>query len=207
MLPPQNLISLPYLNKSSHFSSIILASNSPRRKKLLEKIGITFEIIPSSVDEDFSVDLSPVDFAKHYAEKKANFISSKYPRSLVIGADTIVVCNNSILGKPLDNEDAFSMLEKLSGNTHTVITGVSLQLYINSISKTFYSKTDVTVKNLSREEIQYYIENYKPLDKAGSYGIQEWFSVYVEKIEGCYFNVMGLPLSKLYKEMGNIIIG
>ena len=198
---------MPYLNKSSHFSRIILASNSPRRKKLLEKIGITFEIISSSIDEDFSVDLSPVDFAKHYAEKKAKFISSKHPRSLVIGADTIVVYNNSILGKPLDIEDAFSMLEKLSGNTHTVITGVSLQLSINSISKTFYSKTDVTIKNLSREEIQYYIENYKPLDKAGSYGIQEWFSVYVEKIEGCYFNVMGLPLSKLYKEMGNIIIG
>ena len=207
MVPPQNLISLPYLNNSSRTSSIVLASSSPRRKKLLEQIGITFDIIPSSIDEDFSVELSPVDFAKHYAEKKAKFISSKYPKSLVIGADTIVVYKNSILGKPLDFEDAFSMLENLSGNTHSVITGVSLQLSLDSISKTFYSKTDVTIKNLSKQEIRFYIENYKPFDKAGSYGIQEWFSVCVEKIEGCYFNVMGLPLSKLYKELGNIIVG
>ncbi len=205
MKPSPNSTGLPFLNNQENFPRIILASGSPRRKSLLEQMGITFDVIPSSIQEDLSRRLNPQKFVEYYADEKAKNVSRKNPNSLVIGADTVVVFNDSILGKPSTVDEAFSMLSLLSGNTHSVFTGVSLQWLQKSISHTFHSKTDVTIKIISKEEIEFYIENHAPFDKAGSYGIQDWFSVCVKKINGCYFNVMGLPLNKLYTELKNVI--
>jgi septum formation protein len=199
------LIGLPFLNNPEQFPRIILASVSPRRKSLLKQMGLEFDVIPSSVNEDFSLQLSAHKFAEYYAQEKAKDVGQENHNSLVIGADTIVVLKNKILGKPSSYEEAYFMLSSLSGNVHSVITGVSLQWVQNSISHTFHSKTEVTLKTLSKEEIEFYIENYKPYDKAGSYGIQDWFSVCVDKIDGCYFNVMGLPLNKLYNELETVL--
>ena len=186
---------------------IILASNSPRRKSLLELIDLKFDIIPSSVHEDFNINLKPIDFAKHYANLKALDVAEKYPKHLVIGADTIVVLDDAIFGKPADEDDSKAMLKKLSDRTHTVITGVSLVWQKKNIIDTFFEKTKVTFQNLTDEQIQFYIENYHPLDKAGSYGIQDWFAVCVKKIDGCFYNVMGMPLSNFYNHFTKIING
>ena len=197
----QKSIGLPFLNNLKQKPKIILASGSPRRRELLAQMGITFEVMTSSVYEDFSINKTPNKFVEFYAEEKAKEISMKNSESIVIGADTVVVLNGNILGKPNSFDEAFSMLSNLSNCVHSVYTGVSLQWIQKSISNTFHSKTDVTVKTLTIEEIEYYIEAYNPFDKAGSYGIQDWFSVCVKKIEGCYFNVMGLPLNRLYTEL------
>ena len=117
---------------------------------------------------------------------------------IIIGADTIVCIDNKILGKPKDKKDSVKMLKKLSGNTHKVITGVSIACYKENIFKTFSETTKVVVKNIPMNQITYYVNNFKTLDKAGSYGIQDFFSVWIEKINGCYYNVMGLPISKFY---------
>ena len=184
---------------------IILASNSPRRKSLLELIDLQFKVIASSVHEDFNIDLNPIEFAKHYANLKALDIAQKYPDSLVIGADTIVVLDEEIIGKPKDENDSKLMLRKLSGRTHTVITGVSLVWKENNIVDTFNEETKVTFQHLTDKQIQFYIDNYNPLDKAGSYGIQDWFAVCVKKIDGCFYNVMGMPLSNFYNRFSKII--
>jgi septum formation protein len=186
---------------------IILASNSPRRKSLLELIDLPFKVIASSVHEDFNIDLKPIEFAKHYANLKALDVAKKYPNSLVIGADTIVVLDDEIIGKPINEDDSKAMLRKLSGKTHTVITGISLVWQEKNIEDTFFEKTKVTFQNLTDEQIQFYIDNYRPFDKAGSYGIQDWFAVCVKKIDGCFYNVMGFPLSKFYTHFTNIIKG
>ena len=186
---------------------IILASNSPRRKSLLELIDLPVKVIASSVHEDFNINLKPTEFAKHYAHLKAQDIAEKHPNFLVIGADTIVVLDNEIIGKPTDEEDSKLMLKKLSGRTHAVITGVSLVWQDKNILDIFNKKTDVTFQELTDEQIQYYIENYHPLDKAGSYGIQDWFAVCVKKIDGCFYNVMGMPLSNFYNHLMKIING
>ena len=186
---------------------IILASNSPRRKSLLELIDLPFKVIASSVHEDFNINLKPTEFAKHYAHLKAQDIAEKHPNSLVIGADTIVVLDNEIIGKPTDEEDSKLMLKKLSGRTHAVITGVSLVWQDKNILDIFNEKTDVTFQELTDEQIQYYVKYYHPLDKAGSYGIQDWFAVCVKKIDGCFYNVMGMPLSKFYSHFMKIING
>ena len=201
MKPLPNSIGWPFLNNQEQFPKIILASASPRRRSLLEQIGVKFEIIPSTIEEDISLTLKPDKFVEYYAEVKAKNVSRKNRDSLVIGADTVVVFNESILGKPGSFDEAYTMLSTLSGNTHSVYTGVSLQLINKSISHTFHAQTKVTFNNLRNKEIEFYIEHYKPYDKAGSYGIQDWFSVCVEKIDGCYFNVMGLPLNRLYTEL------
>lgn len=184
---------------------IILASNSPRRKNLLELIDLPFKVITSSVHEDFNIDLKPIEFAKHYANLKALDVADSNPDSLVIGADTIVVLDDEIIGKPVDENDSKAMLRKLSGRTHTVVTGVSLVWKENNIEDTFHEKTKVTFQKLTDEQIQYYVDNYHPLDKAGSYGIQDWFAVCVKKIDGCFYNVMGMPLSKFYQHFTKII--
>ena len=186
---------------------IILASNSPRRKSLLELIDLKFDVIPSSVHEDFNINLKPIDFAKHYANLKTLDVANKYPEHLVIGADTIVVLDEEIIGKPKDENNSKEMLRKLSGRTHTVITGVSLVWQKHNIVDTFNEETKVTFQNLTDEQIKFYIENYHPLDKAGSYGIQDWFAVCVKKIDGCFYNVMGMPLSKFYNHFTKIING
>jgi len=180
-------------------SSVILASKSPRRENILKQIGIDFEIIPSNVCEDPELNLGPRKFAQYWSEKKAKVISKKNKDKIVIGADTIVYLNGKILGKPKDKEESYKMLNNLSGKTHKVLTGVSIAFEEKNILRTFSQMTKVTVRDIPKNDILYYIDNYYTLDKAGSYGIQDWFSIWIKKIDGCYYNVMGLPLSIFYK--------
>jgi len=184
---------------------IILASGSPRRKQLLEQIDLEFEVVPSQIYEDFSLNFSPTDFVEYYAQEKAKDVANSYPDKWVIGADTIVVFESHILGKPKNEKDSFQMLKRLSGNTHQVITGVSIQNIKQDISDSFHERTNVTFNTLSDNIINYYIETYKPFDKAGSYGIQDWFSVCVNRIDGCFYNVMGFPLSSFYSHFIDLL--
>ena len=184
---------------------IILASGSPRRKQLLEQIDLEFEVVPSQIYEDFSLNLSPTDFVEYYAQEKAKDVANSYPDKWVIGADTIVVFESHILGKPKNEKDSFQMLKRLSGNTHQVITGVSIQNIKQNISDSFHERTNVTFNTLSNNIINYYIETYNPFDKAGSYGIQDWFSVCVNRIDGCFYNVMGFPLSSFYSHFIDLL--
>ena len=184
---------------------IILASGSPRRKQLLEQIDLEFEVVPSQIYEDFSLNLSPADFVEYYAQEKAKDVANSYLDKWVIGADTIVVFESHILGKPKNEKDSFQMLKRLSGNTHQVITGVSIQNIKQDISDSFHERTNVTFNTLSDNIINYYIETYKPFDKAGSYGIQDWFSVCVNRIDGCFYNVMGFPLSRFYSHFIDLL--
>ena len=181
---------------------VVLASNSPRRKELLSGLGIDYEVktLPD-IDESFPEGLSEVETATYIARAKADvYRTIMQPDELIITADTIVWLDGEVMGKPVDGEDARRMLRALSGKTHQVITGVCLTA-ING-QKAFATVTDVTFCGLSEEEIDYYVECYRPMDKAGSYGIQEWIGfVGVESISGSYFNVMGLPIQRLYTEL------
>ena len=181
---------------------VVLASNSPRRKELLLGLGIDYEVktLPD-IDESFPEGLTEVETATYIARAKADvYRNIMQPDELIITADTIVWLDGEVMGKPLDGEDARRMLRALSGKTHQVITGVCLTT-IDS-QKAFATVTDVTFCHLSEEEIDYYVERYRPMDKAGSYGIQEWIGfVGVESISGSYFNVMGLPIQRLYTEL------
>lgn len=181
---------------------VVLASNSPRRKELLSGLGIDYEVktLPD-IDESFPEGLSEVETATYIARAKADIYRTiMQPDELIITADTIVWLDGEVMGKPVDGEDARRMLRALSGKTHQVITGVCLTA-ING-QKAFATVTDVTFCGLSEEEIDYYVECYRPMDKAGSYGIQEWIGfVGVESISGSYFNVMGLPIQRLYTEL------
>ena len=189
----------------SKLTSNILASASPRRKDLLNQIGIDFSIIPSNINEDFRLNLPPEAFTEHWAREKALNISKDHPSSLIIGADTVVVLDGQILGKPKDDTGSKEMLLKLSGKTHEVITGISLIHIDSKIDITFNERTYVSINTLTINDILQYIRIYKPFDKAGSYGIQDGFSVHVGKINGCYYNVMGLPLSKFYSYYSEIL--
>lgn len=191
--------------KRMRSAAIVLASGSPRRKQLLEQIDLEFLVIPSQVHEDFDLDLSPEKFVEHYAKEKAKDIAKAHPDKWIIGADTIVVFNAEILGKPKDREDSFRMLKMLSGNTHQVFTGVSIQQSKMQVSDTFHEYTNVTFNTLDDMVISYYIDTYKPFDKAGSYGIQDWFSVCVNHIDGCFYNVMGFPLSMFYSRFSALL--
>ena len=181
---------------------VVLASNSPRRKELLSGLGIDYEVktLPD-IDESFPEGLSEVETATYIARAKADvYRTIMQPDELIITADTIVWLDGEVMGKPVDGEDARRMLRALSGKTHQDITGVCLTA-ING-QKAFATVTDVTFCGLSEEEIDYYVECYRPMDKAGSYGIQEWIGfVGVESISGSYFNVMGLPIQRLYTEL------
>ena len=184
----------------------ILASASPRRKDILNQIGIDFSVIPSNINEDFNLNLPPEAFTEHWAREKALNISKNHPRALIIGADTIVVLDGEIIGKPKDKNSSKKMLFKLSGKTHEVITGVSLIQIDSKIDMTFNARTFVSINTLSNNDISYYISKYNPYDKAGSYGIQDGFSVHINKIKGCYYNVMGLPVSKFYSYYSDIVV-
>ena len=181
---------------------VILASNSPRRKELLSGLGIDYEVktLPD-IDESFPEGLTEVETATYIARAKADaYRATMQADELIITADTIVWLDGEVMGKPVDEEDACRMLRALSGQTHQVITGVCLSTHDNQ--KAFATVTDVTFCSLSEEEITYYVERYRPMDKAGSYGIQEWIGfVGVESISGSYFNVMGLPIQRLYTEL------
>jgi len=185
--------------------SNILASSSPRRKSILEQIKFEFSVIPSNIHEDFNINLPPEAFTEHWAREKAKNIAKDNPQSLVIGADTVVILDDKILGKPKDNENSVKMLFNLSGKTHEVITGVSLININSKLDITFNERTLVSINTLSNEDIYNYINLYKPYDKAGSYGIQDGFSVHIEKIRGCYYNVMGFPVSKFYYHYNSIL--
>ncbi len=181
---------------------VVLASNSPRRKELLSGIDIEYEIktLPD-IDESFPDDLPKEQIAEFLAQKKAAaYAGMLSDNTLLITADTVVILNDEVLGKPIDKADAKQMLKKLSGNTHRVITGVCLTSKEKQVR--FSDTALVTFGQLSDEEIDYYVEKYNPRDKAGAYGVQEWIGyVAVEKIEGSYFNVMGLPIYKVYQAL------
>lgn len=181
--------------------NIILASKSPRRQNLLKELGFYFEIKTKEIEEIYPSHLKREQVALFLSELKANaFIEDLNSNDLVITSDTIVCLFDEIIGKPKDRQDAIKMLGKLSGNKHEVITAVT---FLSKEKKhTFYDVTEVYFKELSTEEIEYYIDKYEPFDKAGSYGIQEWIGyVAIEKINGSYFNVMGLPVKKVYDEL------
>ena len=181
---------------------VILASNSPRRKELLSGLGVDYEVKTlADVDESYPDGLSGEEIAKHIARGKAEAYRSLIQADeLVITADTIVWLDGTVMGKPKDEEEAKDMLMRLSGKTHQVITGVCLTTA--SMQKTFATVTDVTFATLTDEEVDYYVTRYQPMDKAGSYGVQEWIGfVGVENLSGSYFNVMGLPIQRLYTEL------
>lgn len=179
---------------------IILASASPRRQYLLREIGLEFIVDPPHIDESFPADMPVEKIPGYLAEKKAKELLPKITDEIVIASDTVVILEKKILNKPADRNEAITMLNFLSGNTHTVITAVCL------LSKTkidcFEDRTEVRFKKLSQEEIEFYVDNYKPYDKAGAYGAQDWIGmVAVEKISGSYFTVMGLPIHKVYERI------
>lgn len=187
-------------------NKIILASASPRRRKILEKAGVNFTVIPASGEEKISTSC-PEEAVQQLSSDKARSVAQSLDSSmhsvLVIGADTVVSFAGKILGKPRDEEDAVNTLESLQGNTHQVYTGVTVMERKDEIwmEHTFYEVTDVTFYPVSHEEILQYVKTKEPVDKAGSYAIQGLFGIYVKEIRGDYNNVVGLPVSRLFYEM------
>ena len=183
---------------------IILASNSPRRKELLAGLDVDFEVrVLKGIDESYPNNLPTKQIAQYISQKKAAAYRNTIAHDeLVITADTIVVLGDEVMGKPKDEADACRMLRELSGKTHQVITGVTLTTTEKQHS--FSVETDVTFKEFSEAEIVYYVKNYQPMDKAGSYGIQEWIGyIGVTSLQGSYFNVMGLPVQRIYEALKN----
>ncbi len=184
---------------------VILASNSPRRKELLSGLGIQYEVktLPG-IEETYPDTLKGADIPLYIAREKADaYLGMMQADELIITADTIVWLDGKVMGKPKDEEDARNMLRLLSGKTHEVITGVCLTT--REFQKCFSTVTQVTFAELTEDEIRYYVEHYRPMDKAGAYGIQEWIGfVGVQYIQGSYFNVMGLPVQRLYKELSKL---
>lgn len=181
---------------------IMLASNSPRRKELLAGLDVDFEVrVIKGIDESYPDSLPTTDIAEYISRKKANaYLQQLAADELLITADTIVVLGSEVMGKPHDEADACRMLRKLSGQTHQVITGVTLATNVRQQS--FSVVTDVTFKSFTDEEIDYYVSHYKPFDKAGAYGIQEWLGyIGVTALRGSYFNVMGLPVQRIYEAL------
>ena len=181
---------------------IVLASNSPRRKELLAGLDISYRVsVLPDIDESYPETLQGEEIPLYIAKKKAEAYKKQLTdRTLLITADTIVWLDGRVYGKPLDKTDARAMLHALSGKTHTVITGVSITTIDKEVS--FATSTEVSFALLTEEEIDYYVEKYSPLDKAGAYGIQEWIGyVGVTGLRGSYYNVMGLPIQRLYQEL------
>lgn len=181
--------------------SIILGSQSPRRKELFAGLNLPFRVEVREIDENFPAEMSAFEVPEFLAIQKAIPYKDDFKKNdLLITSDTIVLIDNKILGKPFDYKHAFEMLQLLSGRKHMVITGVCITTANKQV--TFSDRTDVFFKSLSPDEIDYYLTHYQPYDKAGSYGVQEWIGyVAIEKIEGSYFNVMGLPIQRLYEEL------
>ena len=177
--------------------SLILASKSPRRRYLLEQAGLKFSVIPSSIDESKIPLCSPETYVRILSEAKADDISKKYPEKWVIGADTIVLKNNDILGKPRSKDDARTMLKQLSGQVHQVLTGYAVCCKAKNKMFSETIKTDVLFKNLTHDEIEWYVHTREPFDKAGSYAIQGLGTFLVKSINGSYTNVVGLPVCEV----------
>lgn len=179
---------------------LVLASASPRRKFLLEQAGYAFSVRRPGSDEQFPADMPPEKVASFLAEQKASFFRKTIGDEIIITADTVVILDHVVLNKPTDGNDAVRMLESLSGRTHTVITGVCI--LSRERERIFDDTTYVTFRSLTRVEIDYYVKYYQPLDKAGAYGAQDWIGLTgVEKISGSYFNVMGLPVHRVYENL------
>ena len=188
------------IEKLKNFT-IILGSASPRRKQLLTELGIEFSIKTTQKEEKYPENLDGAEIAEFLAKQKAEVISKELTGNyLLITADTIVIQNNEILHKPKDKDEAQIILQNLSGKSHKVISGVCIKSAKKEV--VFSSETEVTFNKLSEDEILYYIENFKPFDKAGSYGIQQWIGyIGIEKIKGSYNNVVGLPTAELYQKL------
>lgn len=181
---------------------IILASNSPRRRELLAGLDLDFEVkVIKGIDESYPETMAPEKVAQYIAAKKADaYVPTIHEDDLVITADTVVIVDNDILGKPHDESEAKAMLRRISGRSHQVVTGVCL--VTKDKRREFSVSTDVTFRSLSESEIDYYVSHYRPFDKAGAYGIQEWIGyVGVTGLNGSYFNVMGLPVQRIYSEL------
>lgn len=181
---------------------VILASNSPRRKELLAGLGVDYEVrtLPD-VDESYPETLQGADIPLYIAKEKADaYVAMMQPGELMITADTIVWLDDKVLGKPWDREDALQMLRTMSGRTHEVFTGVCITT--TDWQRSFTAQTEVRFATLSEEEIAYYVDNFQPMDKAGAYGVQEWIGfIGVENISGSYYNIMGLPVQRIYNEL------
>ncbi len=184
---------------------LVLASSSPRRAQLLRLIDLPFTVCPSSVAEDGVAHLSPEEQAVDLAKRKAQAVASVFTWGIVAGADTIVELDGRIFGKPVDAEEARHMLLELSGRTHNVYTGIALQDCPTGRQASDFSCTSVTFRALDEDEIDAYIATGSPLDKAGAYGIQDLSAIFAEKIEGCFYNVMGFPLTKFYLMLRDFI--
>lgn len=184
---------------------LILASKSPRRKEILEKAGFVFEVRTKDVEESYDPSLKPYEVAEFLAKKKAQAFADQIKEDeIVLCADTIVVYQEDILGKPENPKEAFTMLSSLSDDWHEVITGVCL--FSDNNFLVFHDRARVKISPLREDEINYYIESYKPYDKAGGYGIQEWIGFCkIEKIEGTFPNIMGLPMEKVYRAMEKLV--
>ncbi len=181
---------------------LILASSSPRRQFLMKEAGFQFTIESPDIDESFSSGMPVEDVPKYLAEKKARVLLPKIDNEIIIASDTVVILSKIILNKPKDRHEAIEMLQLLSGQTHLVITAVCLLSKEKMVC--FDDRTEVTFKKLSLEEIEFYIDTYKPFDKAGAYGAQDWLGmVGIEKINGSYFTVMGLPMHRVYQELNS----
>ena len=179
--------------------NLLLASNSPRRKELLTQLGYQFDIVKIDVDESYPSDLKPHEIAEYVSAKKAKAFDVN-ENEILLTSDTIVALDQKILLKPKDENEAFEMIKSLSGKVHQVYTAFTLKTLDSEISKT--SKTDVEFSEISDEEIKFYIKTYKPFDKAGSYGIQEWLGMTkIKNIFGSFYSVMGLPVDLVYEEL------
>ena len=186
--------------------NVVLASNSPRRKELLGDLGIEFQVRTiKGIDESYPDDLPVLEIAEYISHKKAHaYRAEMHPDELIITADTVVILGNEVLGKPKDDDDARRMLRELSGKTHKVVTGVTI--VTTDATRSFSAISDVEFAELGDEDINYYVDNYRPLDKAGAYGIQEWIGCMgVRNINGSFYNVMGLPLHRLYTELNTML--
>lgn len=181
---------------------ILLASKSPRRQELLKGLGLSFEVVEIEVEETYPENLKREKITEFISAKKASAYEDLSENEILITADTLVWLEGKVLGKPKHEEEAFEMIEKMSGKFHEVFTSVTLKS--NLKSTTFSELTAVFFDEFEAEEIKYYLNEFKPFDKAGAYGIQEWLGfAKISKIEGCYYNVMGLPLNRIYKELMN----
>ena len=185
---------------------IFLASKSPRRRKLLKQLNLKFKSFSVEMDEQINPGEKPYNAVLRLSKEKLDLAKSKIKNGVIITADTIVVLDKTILGKPLNKEDAFRILKLLSGRTHIVYTGYSIFNSRNHKTISEYEKTEVTFRELTNEEITDYINGGSPMDKAGAYGIQDDFgAVFIKKINGCYYNVVGLPLAKFYHALLRIL--
>ncbi|MEN9511220.1 MAG: septum formation protein Maf [Bacteroidota bacterium] len=182
------------------FPGIILASRSPRRRTLFSETGFDVTLCDLDADESFPEHLKDAEVAEYLAWKKAHAFTGDFAGRVLVCADTIVVHEHAVLNKPADEQDAFAMLSRLSGSVHRVFTGVCMKF--GAHERVFHEATEVQFRSMTDEEIRFYIHNFKPFDKAGSYGIQDWLGyTCVTRVNGCFYNVIGFPMSRFYREL------